>query len=224
MTTSSRKGRTRASSAPSLGAAERDLRAGHLLGSTRTSPMTRRARWSRGSPALPYEQAVKRYPVQPDRHEQRQRVAWPGSKSNRSWARPHSAGRRPLADGRHLLQGARRRRHQQQHQGHGAVDGSADGRDARRARRASVLDTIHAPYVVTPDRARAAAQVPRAARHRLVRLWLAQLRLCRAPDHRPPRRHQRLSLADPVRSRRRRAASSRCGTATPGSPAASSSR
>ncbi len=49
----------------------------------------------------------------------------------KSWARPHSAGRRPLPIVRHLLQGAGRRRRQQQHQGHVAVDARADGRDAR---------------------------------------------------------------------------------------------
>src|SRR3982751_1070871 len=33
-------------------------------------------------------------------------------------------------------------------------------------------------------------------------LWMAQLHLCRTSDRRPPRRNQRLSLADPVRSRK----------------------
>ena len=88
--------------------------------------------------------------VQPDRDDAAAACRMAGLESNKSWARPHSAGQAAAADGRHLLQGSRRRRHQQQHQGHGAVDAGADGRDARRARRASVLDTIHAPYVVTP--------------------------------------------------------------------------
>ena len=73
-------------------------------------------------------------PVQPDRDDQRQRLDGGLEVEQELGA---AAQRRPAAaaDGRHLLQGARRGRHQQQHQGHGAVDAGADGRDARRARR-----------------------------------------------------------------------------------------
>ena len=193
-------------------------------GPTRTSPMTRRARWSVAVTGLPYEQAVKRYPVQPDRDDQRQRLDGRARSRARSWARPHSAGRRPLpmVDTYYKVPGA------------GGINSNIkdmalwmlaqmgempDVLDGR------VLDTIHAPYVVKTPTERGRL---RKFLERLGTAWygyrLAQLRLCRAPHRRPPRRHQRLSLADPVRSRRRRAASSRCGTATPASPAGSSSK
>ena len=57
-----------------------------------------------------------------------------GLESARSWARPHSVGRRPLevSDAYYRVPGGGRG--QQQHQGHGAVDDRADGRDARGAR------------------------------------------------------------------------------------------
>ena len=65
---------------------------------------------------------------------------------------------------------------------------------------AKVLDTIHAPYVVTPTERGRLRKFLERARNRLVRLRLAQLRLCGAPYHRPSWRNQRLSLAYPVRS------------------------
>ena len=140
-TTSWRKARTRACCAQACRSSTRPA-CRVPAGRTRTSLMTRRARWSVAVTRLPYEQAVKRMlfnpigmtsgsvsmagleskPAGPDRTAQAAAVS--------RWSTP--------------ITRSRRRRHQQQHQGHGAVDGSADGRDARRARR-KVLDTIHAP-------------------------------------------------------------------------------
>ena len=83
---------------------------------------------------MPYEQAVRRYLFNPIGMSSGS-VSLAGLESNTSWARPHTAGKRTLPMDRYLLQSARRRRHQQQHQGHEPVDAGADGRDARRARR-----------------------------------------------------------------------------------------
>ena len=73
---------------------------------------------------------------------------------SKSWAKPHDAARRPIKLSDTLLPGSRRRRRQQQHQGHVAVDARANGRDAGRIV-ARLLDTVHAPLVKTPgERAR----------------------------------------------------------------------
>ena len=131
-------------------------------GTIRTSPIDASSEMVSRITGMPYEQAVKRYLFNPIGMTQRQRVA---RRARIEQELGPAAQRRQAtaADGRYLLQGARRRRHQQQHQGHGAVDAGADGRDARRARRQGAR---HHPRALCgdPDRARAAAQVPRAAR------------------------------------------------------------
>ena len=105
-TTSWRKGRTRASCARALAqlnaicppgtcwsyqnvaydGVERDGRAGH---------------------SQPYEQAVEADAVRSDRHDQRQRDAGRAWSSSKSWARPHSAGPRPLRSRATFITGCR---------------------------------------------------------------------------------------------------------------------
>jgi len=97
---------------------------------------------------LPYEQAVKRYLFNPIGMTSGS-VSLAGLESNRSWARPHSTGKRPLpiVDTYYKVPGA------------GGINSNVkdmslwmlaqmgempDVLDGR------VLDTIHAPYVVTP--------------------------------------------------------------------------
>jgi len=97
---------------------------------------------------LPYEQAVKRYLFDPIGMTSGS-VSLAGLESNRSWARPHTAGKRPLpmVDTYYKVPGA------------GGINSNIkdmalwmlaqmgempDVLDAR------VIDTIHAPYVVTP--------------------------------------------------------------------------
>ena len=97
---------------------------------------------------MPYEQAVKRYLFNPIGMKDAS-VLLAGLESNRSWAKPHSVGRRPLpiVDTYYKVPGA------------GGVNSNIkdmslwmlaqmgempDVLDGR------VLDTIHAPYVVTP--------------------------------------------------------------------------
>ena len=97
---------------------------------------------------LPYEQAVKRYLFNPIGMTSGS-VSLSGLESNRSWARPHSTGKRPLpiVDTYYKVPGA------------GGINSNVkdmalwmlaqmgempDVLDGR------VLDTIHAPYVVTP--------------------------------------------------------------------------
>ena len=125
-------------------------------------------------------------------------VSRAGLQSSKSWARAHGVGRRPIEvnDIYYGVPGGRR--HQQQHQGHVAVDAGADGADAAGAEPQIARDDLRA---AGGDAARetAFAQVPRAAARPDVWARLAQLRLCRAPHRRPPRRGQRLPLADPVR-------------------------
>jgi len=98
---------------------------------------------------LPYEQAVKRYLFNPIGMSSGS-VSLAGLESNRSWARPHSVGRRelPMVDTYYKVPGA------------GGINSNIkdmslwmlaqmgempDVLDRR------VLDTIHAPYVVTPS-------------------------------------------------------------------------
>jgi len=97
---------------------------------------------------LPYEQAVKRYLFNPIGMTSGS-VSLSGLESNRSWARPHTVGKRPLpiVDTYYKVPGA------------GGINSNVkdmalwmlaqmgempDVLDGR------VLDTIHAPYVVTP--------------------------------------------------------------------------
>ena len=113
--------------------AERAVRAGDVLVATRTSLMTRRARWSRkragGAMATSSSDSlfdpIGMTSASVDRA---------GLQSAKSWAR--GAQRRAAADRgqRRLLRRPGGGRGQQQHQGHDAVDAGADGRDARRAR------------------------------------------------------------------------------------------
>ena len=98
---------------------------------------------------LPYEQAVKRYLFNPIGMTSGS-VSMAGLKSNRSWARPHSAGGRPLpmVDTYYKVPGA------------GGINSNikdmalwmvAQMGEMPDVLDAKVLDTIHAPYVVTPS-------------------------------------------------------------------------
>ena len=146
---------------------------------------------------LPYEIALQRLLFNPlgMAHASASMGALMASKS---WARPHSAGRKelPMIDTYYKVPAA------------GGVNSNIKDMSlwmlAQMGEMPGVLDRKllghdPGPLRQDPDRAPAAARLSRAARRRLVRLWLAKLQLCRAPDRRPPRRDQRLSLADPVR-------------------------
>ena len=135
---------------------------------------------------MPYEQAVKHMLFDPIGMTSGS-VSMAGLESNKSWARPHSVGRRelPMVDTYYKVPGA------------GGINSNikdmslwmlAQMGEMPDVVDAKVLDTIHAPLRRHSDRAWPPAQVPRAAGNRLVRLRLAQLRLCRAPHRRPPRR------------------------------------
>ena len=97
---------------------------------------------------LPYEQAVKRYLFNPIGMSSGS-VSMTGLESNRSWARPHSAGRRPwpMVDTYYKVPGAAGINSNIKDMAlwmeaqMGEMPDVVDGK---------VLDTIHAPYVVTP--------------------------------------------------------------------------
>jgi beta-lactamase class C len=97
---------------------------------------------------LPYEQAVKRYLFNPIGMTSGS-VSMEGLESNRSWARPHSVGRRPLpmVDTYYKVPGA------------GGINSNikdmslwmlAQMGEMPDVLDGKLLDTIHAPYVVTP--------------------------------------------------------------------------
>jgi beta-lactamase class C len=97
---------------------------------------------------MPYEQAVKRMLFNPIGMSSGS-VSLAGLESNKSWARPHSAGRKPLpmVDTYYKVPGA------------GGVNSNikdmalwmlAQMGEMPDVLDAKVLDTIHAPYVVTP--------------------------------------------------------------------------
>ncbi len=160
---------------------------------------------------LPYEQAVKRYLFNPIGMSSGS-VSMAGLQSNASWAKPHSAGRRPepIVDTYYKVPGAAGINSNIKDM---ALWMEAQMGEMPDVLDAKVLDTIHAPYVVTPTERGRLRKFLERARDRMVRLRLAQLRLCRAPHHRPSRRNPRLSLLHPVRSgeeeRRRRAVEQR---------------
>ena len=124
-------------------------------GTIRMSPLMRRARWSPAPPACP----TSRRPgesVQSDRDDAAAACRSPGSNRTRAGrGRMRPAAER--ADGRHLLQSARRRRHQQQHQGHERCGCSRRWARCRRARRQGARYDPRA-LCGDPDRTRAAAQ------------------------------------------------------------------
>jgi beta-lactamase class C len=97
---------------------------------------------------MPYEQAVKRYLFNPIGMSSGS-VSLAGLESNRSWAKPHSAGRRPepIVDTYYKVPAA------------GGINSNikdmalwmlAQMGEMPDVLDAKVLDTIHAPYVVTP--------------------------------------------------------------------------
>ena len=97
---------------------------------------------------MPYEQAVKRYLFNPIGMTSGS-VSMTGLESNRSWARPHSAGRRPwpMVDTYYKVPGAAGI--------NSDIKDMALWMEAQMGEMpdvvdAKVLDTIHAPYVVTP--------------------------------------------------------------------------
>jgi beta-lactamase class C len=98
---------------------------------------------------MPYEQAVKRYLFNPIGMSSGS-VSMTGLESNRSWARPHTVGKRPLpmVDTYYKVPGA------------GGINSNikdmslwmlAQMGEMPDVLDAHVLDTIHAPYVVTPS-------------------------------------------------------------------------
>ena len=97
---------------------------------------------------MPYEQAVKRYLFNPIGMSSGS-VSMPGLESNRSWARPHSAGRRPwpMVDTYYKVPAAAGINSNIKDMAlwmEAQMGEMPDVVDAR------VLDTVHAPYVVTP--------------------------------------------------------------------------
>src|SRR4029079_11637993 len=97
---------------------------------------------------LPYEQAVKRYLFNPIGMSSGS-VSMAGLESNPSWARPHSAGRRPeaIVDTYYRVPGAAGINSNIKDMAlwmEAQMGEMPDVLDSR------VLDTIHAPYVVTP--------------------------------------------------------------------------
>jgi beta-lactamase class C len=97
---------------------------------------------------LPYEQAVRRYLFNPIGMSSGS-VSMAGLESNRSWARPHSAGRRPwpMVDTYYKVPGAAGI--------NSNIKDMALWMEAQMGEMPDVLDgklldTIHAPYVVTP--------------------------------------------------------------------------
>ena len=148
MTTSSRKGRTRACSAPSLAQLNATCPPGTCWAYQNVAYDASSEMVSRVT-GLPYEQAVKRYLFNPIGMTQRQRLARRARSRTAAGRRPHSAGERPLpiVDTYYKVPGA------------GGINSNIkdmalwmlaqmgempDVLDGR------VLDTIHAPYVVTP--------------------------------------------------------------------------
>ena len=97
---------------------------------------------------VPYEQAVKRYLFNPIGMTSGS-VSMAGLESNRSWARPHSAGKRPwpMVDTYYKVPGAAGINSDIKDM---ALWMEAQMGEMPDVLDAKVLDTIHAPYVVTP--------------------------------------------------------------------------
>lgn len=97
---------------------------------------------------MPYEQAVKRYLFDPIGMSSGS-VSMEGLEANRSWARPHSAGRRewPMVDTYYKVPGAAGINSNIKDM---ALWMEAQMGEMPDVLDAKVLDTIHAPYVVTP--------------------------------------------------------------------------
>ena len=97
---------------------------------------------------MPYEQAVKRYLFNPIGMTSGS-VSMAGLQSNRSWAKPHSAGRRPepIVDTYYQVPGAAGINSNIKDM---ALWMEAQMGEMPDVLDAKVLDTIHAPYVVTP--------------------------------------------------------------------------
>jgi beta-lactamase class C len=97
---------------------------------------------------VPYEQAVRRYLFNPIGMTSGS-VSMSGLESNRSWARPHSAGKRPwpMVDTYYKVPGAAGINSDIKDM---ALWMEAQMGEMPDVLDAKVLDTIHAPYVVTP--------------------------------------------------------------------------
>jgi beta-lactamase class C len=97
---------------------------------------------------VPYEQAVKRYLFNPIGMTSGS-VSMAGLESNRSWARPHSAGKRPwpMVDTYYKVPGAAGINSDIKDM---ALWMEAQMGEMPDVLDSKVLDTIHAPYVVTP--------------------------------------------------------------------------
>jgi len=97
---------------------------------------------------MPYEHAVKRYLFNPIGMSSGS-VSMEGLESNRSWARPHSSGRRPwpMVDTYYKVPGAAGINSNIKDMTLWMLAQMGEMPDVADAK---VLDTIHAPYVVTP--------------------------------------------------------------------------
>jgi len=97
---------------------------------------------------MPYEQAVKRYLFNPIGMSSGS-VSMQGLEANRSWARPHSAGKRPwpMVDTYYKVPGAAGINSNIKDM---ALWMEAQMGEMPDVLDAKLLDTIHAPYVVTP--------------------------------------------------------------------------
>ena len=97
---------------------------------------------------MPYEQAVKRYLFNPI-GMQNASVSLAGLESNASWAKPHNAGRRPLpiVDTYYRVPGAAGVNSNIKDMALWMLAQMGEMPDVLDSK---VLDTIHAPYVVTP--------------------------------------------------------------------------
>jgi beta-lactamase class C len=98
---------------------------------------------------MPYEQAIKRYLFNPIGMSSGS-VSLAGLESSRSWARPHGAGRKPLpmVDTYYKVPGAGGVNSNVKDMSLWMVAQMGEMPDVLDGR---VLDTIHAPYVVTPS-------------------------------------------------------------------------
>ena len=153
------EGRTRPLLRQSLATLNRSARRAPA-GAIRTSPMTPRASWSQRSPASPTSRRSSEHLFNPIGMTSAS-VTRDGLISVEELGAPAQCRPAAARGQRHLLPRAGRRRRQQQHQGHGAVDDRADGRDAGCAVPAGAR---HHPRAAgqDPGRARPDAQVPRA--------------------------------------------------------------
>ena len=148
-TTSSRRGRTRASSGRSLATLNAVCAPGTCW-TIRTSPTTRRARWSSRVTRPAVRASGQALSVQSDRDDQRQRFAGgPASRTRAGRGRTAAGGGRwPMVDTYYKVPGAAGVNSNIKDMALWMVAQMGEMPDVLDGQ---VLDTIHAPYVVTPS-------------------------------------------------------------------------